>query len=116
LTLQPDVDLSLSWDNLQFSCGGEWIDLAATLVKSFLNTDVKEIFTKTLNEKLREAAQTNVALPQEYRPIEAIIIGYKLTDLTFERDKFIRLEGTMNISAVFDDGVRKYYEFPGERE
>lgn len=113
MTIQPAIDLSLSWDNLQFTCGGEWIELATSLVKSFLNTDLKDVLSKTLNEKITEAAKTNIALPQEYRPIESIIVGYQVTDLSFERDKFVRLEGSMNISAVFDDGVRKYYEFPG---
>jgi hypothetical protein len=112
LVVKPKVDLKLTWDNFEYSCGQDLVQYVSPLIGFFTGMNLQDRITSTVENSFKDVVSRDLLLPQEYRASEEILVGYRLTNLTFFDDSHILLTVAMNLSAVYPDGTRRYYEFP----
>jgi hypothetical protein len=112
LVVKPKVDLKITWDNFEYSCGQDLVQYVSPLIGFFTGMNLQDRITSTVENSFKDVVSRDMLLPQEYRASEEILIGYRLTNLTFFADSHILMTIAMNMSAVYPNGVRRYYEFP----
>jgi hypothetical protein len=112
LAVVPSLNLSVDWNNFAFTCGSEYVMIAQALFNTFLDTNVKQLITAKINTAVQNSASTQIGVPQQYRPLNNLLIGYRVKNMTFVQDSYVLMSATMNMSVVFDNGTRQYYEFP----